>query len=129
MAINLSIYSNANSSSNSVVFDFVGDVLASSHDGLPYSPTNASSVEYYFKVTTNARQDNGNPYPAKIVRSLDELVLNRQKQSRNPYGDPYSTNAYSDVKSMVVDYAWDYINGHDANEDGTGVKAQNPMRF
>jgi len=129
MAINISIYSNANASSNSVVFDFVGDVLAANYDGYPYSPANTSSVEYYFKITTSARQDNSVAYPAKVVRSLDELVLNRQKQSRNSYGDPYSTNAYSDIKSMIVDYVWDYINGHDANESGTGVTVQRPMRF
>ena len=79
MAVNVNIYSNANSSSKSVSVDFIGEISAFSSEHI-YSPTNAGSVEYYFKFTTGARQDDGSTFPVKIVRSLSELVLNNQKQ-------------------------------------------------
>jgi hypothetical protein len=123
MAINVSIYSNANASSKSISFDFVGDVLAANHEA-PFSPTNAASVEYYFRITTGATQDNNERFPAKIVRRLDELVLNAQKQRK-----VNTSNAYSDIKSMIVDYTYDYINGHTADLYSSGVTAQRPMQF
>ena len=123
MAINVQIYSNTNTSSKSVTFDFVGDVLAASHEE-PFSPTNAASVEYYFKVTTGARQDDNTTYSPKVVRGLDELVLNGQKQRITN-----TANAYTDIKSMVVDYTYDFIYGHTANLYGSGVTAQRPMKF
>ena len=49
MAVNVNIYSNANSSSKSVSVDFVGEISAFSNEHI-YSPTNAGSVEYYFKI-------------------------------------------------------------------------------
>ncbi len=123
MAININIYSNANSSSKTVSFDFVGDVLAASQDLSPL-PSNSASVEYYFKITTGATQDDGSRYQARVVRSLSELVLNQNKQRI-----VNTANAYSDIKSMVVDYTYDYINGHDADLYGSGVRAQRPMSF
>ena len=123
MAVNVQIYSNANSSSKTVTFDFVGDVLAADNEW-PYSPTNAASVEYYFKITTGATQDDNSAYAAKVVRSLAELVLNGQKQRKTN-----TANAYSDIKSMVVDYTYDYINGHAANLYGSGASLQKPMKF
>jgi hypothetical protein len=123
MAINVSIYSNANASSKTVSFDFVGDVLAATHE-TPFSPTNASSVEYYFRVTTGASQDDNARYPARVVRSLSELILNGAKQRK-----VNTANAYSDIKSMIVDYTYDYIHGHEANLYGSGVTEQRPMKF
>jgi len=123
MAVNVNIYSNANSSSKSVSFDFVGDVLAANNEA-PFSPSNASSVEYYFRVTSSARQDDDAVYPAKVVRSLSELVLDAQKQRKTD-----DANAYSDIKSMVVDYTYDYINGHAADLYSSGVTEQRPMKF
>lgn len=122
MSINMQIYSNANSASKSITFDFVGDVLAASTAGP--SPTNAACSSYYFKVTTGARQDNNNAYPAKIIRSLSELVLNGNKQRI-----VNTANAYTDIRSMVVDYVYDYINGHTADLYSSGVSEQRPMRF
>ena len=123
MAINVSIYSNANASSKTITFDFVGDVLAASTE-TPFSPANASSIEYYFKVTTGALQDNSVAYSAKVVRSLTELVLNDQKQRITN-----TANAYSDIKSMIVDYTYDYINGHTTDLYSSGVLEQRPMKF
>ena len=123
MAINVSIYSNANASSKSLSFDFVGDVLAANYES-PFSPANVSSVEYYFRVTTGAKQDNNAAFPAKVVRGLEELVLNGQKQR---YVN--TANAYANIKSMVVDYTYDYVNGHVADENSSGCTAQRPMKF
>lgn len=122
MAINVSIYSNANASSKTVSFDFVGDVLAATNESL--SPANASSIEYYFRVTSGATQDDNSRYPAKVVRSLEELVLNGAKQRKVD-----TANAYSDIKSMIVDYTYDYINGHAADLYSSGVTEQRPMKF
>lgn len=122
MAINIQIYSNANASSKSIAFDFVGDVLAPSYAGP--SPANVGSTSYYFKITTSARQDDNLAFPPKVVRSLSELVLNDQKQRI-----VNTANAYSDIRSMVVDYVYDYINGHAADLYSSGVTKQNPMQF
>ena len=121
MSVNVSIYSNANSSSKSVTVDFVGDVLVAST-----GDSNAAGVEYYFKMTTGARQDNLAVYPVRVARSLSELVLNGNNQSALNSG---SANAYSDIKSMVIDYIYDYINGHAADAYSSGVDGQNPMQF
>ena len=128
MAISIQIYSNANSSSKTVSFDFVGEILAANRPDFNPSPANSASTEYFFKITTNARQDNNVAYPIKIVRSLSEFPLNpasaTQKQSVT------DTNvAYSNVKSMVIDYVWDYIHGHAADKYSSGCIVQLPMKF
>jgi hypothetical protein len=121
MAININIYSNANSSSKTISFDFVGDILAAS---TPPPVLGSTAVDYYFKVTTGARQDNNVAYPLKLVRGLDELVLNKNKQRI-----VNTANAYSDIKSMILDYTYDYINGHSANLYSSSCTVQYPMKF
>ena len=123
MAINVQIYSNVNTSSRSVSFDFVGDVLAADTE-TGWSPANASSVEYYFKITSGGTQDNNVAFPAKVSRSLSELVLNGTKQRANN-----TSSAYTDIRSMIVDYTYDYINGHAADLYSSGCTAQRPMKF
>ena len=120
MAVNVSVYSNANGTSRTISFDFVGNVLAANTE----IDANAAAVEYYFKITTSARQDNSVAFPAKIVRRLSELVLNGQKQAATN-----TAAAYTDIRSMIVDYTYDYIVGHAANKFSSGVSAQNPMQF
>ena len=124
MAVNLQIYSNANTSTKTIVFDFVGDVLAADYEDPSFSPTNTASMEYYFKITTSAKQDDDSAYEAKVVRSLSELALNRAKQSQTN-----TAVAYSDIKSMVIDYTYDLINGHTADQFSSGVTVQRPMKF
>ena len=119
MAININVYSNANSSSKSISFDFASDILASSDQ-----PANAVSNSFYFKVNTGAKQDDGSSYSVKIVRSLSELALNKQKQRVNDF-----SNAYGSIKEMIVDYTYDYINGHSANLYGSECTEQKPMDF
>ena len=125
MAVSISVYSNANATSRSVTFDFVGDVLAANDEVIG---TNTAATEYYFKITTGSRQDNGSTsgiaYGAKVARRLSELALGGNKQSASN-----TANAYGDIKSMVVDYMYDYINGHTANQFLSGVSRQYPTKF
>ena len=123
MSISVQIYSNANSNSRAVTFDFIGNILVAADTALP---ANVSGNSFYFQITAGATQDNNVAFPVKIVRGLDELVLNKNNQSAL---NAYSTNSYSDIKSMIVDYTYDYINGHTANEGGSGCTAQRPMKF
>ena len=121
MAINIQIFSNANSSSRSISFDFVGDILAPTD-----VPTNVACQSFYFKATAGGTQDNSAAFPVKIIRSLDELVLNKNNQSALNSG---TTNAYSSIKELFVDYTYDYINGHAANAYGSECTIQFPMKF
>ena len=119
MSISVQIYSNANSSSKSITFDFVSDILAPTDVA-----TNTTSNAFYFKVTTGGTQDNNAVFPVKIVRSLSELVLNKQKQRINNVATDYNT-----VGEFITDYIYDYINGHTANLYGSECTLQRPMKF
>jgi hypothetical protein len=119
MAISVQIYSNANSSSKSISFDFVGDILAASD-----LPANNTSTAFYFKIIAGGTQDNNASFPVKIVRSMSDLVLNGQKQRMSNVGTDYT-----DVRSMIIDYVYDYINGHSANLYSSGCTLQRPMKF
>jgi len=121
MAISIPIYSNSNSSSKTISFDFVGDILADSE-----TFANVTSTAFYFKITTSAKQDNNVSFPVKIVKGLDDLVLNGNNCSALYAG---SAADYANVKSMVIDYVYDFINGHAANAYGSGCSEQKPMKF
>jgi hypothetical protein len=119
MSISVQVYSNANSSSKSITFDFVSDILAPTDVA-----ANTSSNAFYFKITAGGTQDNNVAFPVKIVRSLSELVLNKQKQRINNVATDYDT-----ISEFITDYIYDYINGHTANLYSSGCTAQNPMKF
>ncbi len=119
MAVNISIYSNANSASKTVSVDFIGDVLASSN-----VKAITGTQDYFFKFTTGARTDINATLPTRVATKLSDLVLNGQKQRANNFA-----NAYSDINTMVVDYTYDYIYGHAAGLYSTTVKKQDPMGF
>jgi len=119
MSVNIQIYSNDNSTTKTINVDFVGDILAAS-----YGATNAACAQYYYKFTTSAQDTDSHNYDPKIVRSLSSLALNDTKQSATN-----TANAYSDIKSMIVDYVYDYIYGHTANQFSSGVREQKPMKF
>jgi len=87
--------------------------------------------QYYFKITSSARQDNNAVYPVKIVRSLGatpanvaSLALNGKVQSRTN-----TAGAYSDIRAMIEDYVYDFINGHTADKFSSGCTEQRPMKF
>ena len=118
MAISLSIYSNANAKSKTVSVDFSAGVLADSESGV------SSEVQYYMKFSTQAKTALNKALPVKIGKGLNDLALLGNVQSAaNVSAD------YVDIKSMIVDYAYDYIYGHTANQWGTGVTKQDPIDF
>lgn len=117
MAINVNIYNTGNAVSRSINIDFAGDFLAKS-DGA------YNDKRFYFKMTTNARDTDNNPYSARVVESLEDLALNKESKSKDQ-----DINPYTNIKEMITDYIYDYINGHDAEKHDTSVTEQKPMRF
>jgi len=120
MASSVQIYSNGNTSTKTVSVDFVGEILAANF------ATNVGSteVEYFFKFQTSARDSANVQLPVKLVLALSDLALNGNVQSASN-----NSSSYGNVHSMVVDYIYDYINGHIANQYNSGVSAQLPMKF
>ena len=118
MAINVPIYSNVNTVSTAISVDLVGDILAADNKA------NVSSAcsTYYFKFTMGRRDVDGNAIPAKLCLGLSDLALNGNKQSATN-----TANAYADIKSMVVDYTYDMMYGHTADQYSSGVRAQAAM--
>lgn len=119
MAENVTIYSNANNVSKIVSVDFVGDVLAASDKSV-----SNRTAEYYFKFSIPSTDTQNVALGAKVNMSLSDLALGGSKQSATD-----TANAYGDINSMIVDYTYDYINGHSAGQFGTSVKYQRPMDF
>jgi hypothetical protein len=118
MSINYSVYSNGNASSKTITVDFSTDYLASSSNGV------SSTNRYFFKFTTGAKDiDNAN-IGAKVSENLTDLVLNGESQAISS-----NSNAYADIKSMIVDYIYDMVRGHSAGQWGTSVTEQKPMKF
>ena len=126
MSISVSVYSNANSSSKSISFDFVGDILAPDDVA-----ANASCQSFYFKISASAVQDNNAAYPVKIVRSLSDLALFKPGDITVPRKKSAtdSAAAYTSINTMIVDYIYVYINGHTADQFSSGCTVQHPMKF
>ena len=132
MAVGISIFSNANSTSKSISVDFVGNVLAAQQEIDPETRANTFTQEYYFKFTTGARDDTSTALPVKINRRLSELTLleggnpnsTKRKQSASNTGA-----SYADIKSMIVDNVYDYVYGHDVDQYLSGCTEQRPMKF
>ncbi len=117
MAINFNIYSNDNDSTKTVTVDFFADFLASMAGGV------SDATKYFFKFTTSARKTDNSRYDVKIAEGLDDLVL-KESQKVTVTSDPYT-----DIKSMIMDYILHYIEGHTTGENGTTLTAQLPMKF
>ena len=117
MAINLNVYNNTTGRTSAINIDFAAELRSSSIDGTSFE------VEYYFKFITGARDSDNLAYTARIANKLDDLVLNRNVQAATN-----TTNAYSDIKSMIVDYMYDYIYGHENNKFASGVKYKAPLQ-
>jgi len=119
MALNLTVYSNANNVSRTITFDFFNDIAA-----IEAEPSLSNEIQFFFKASTSARDLNNAAYPVRIITGLDDLALNGVKQSA------VDTDAeYSNVKAMVIDYTYDMIHGHTANQFGSGCKVKPPMKF
>lgn len=119
MAVNIAIYSNANSTSKSISVDFEGEILAASN-----ATSYTTDIDYFFKFNTGARTDDNIALGVKLNLGLSDLVLNGAYQSAEN-----SSNAYSDITDMITDVVYDYVHGHTANQYGSGVTVQGPMQF
>tara|TARA_R110000824_G_scaffold148242_3_gene317900 strand:+ start:76001 stop:76363 length:363 start_codon:yes stop_codon:yes gene_type:complete len=118
MSIRVEIYSNANAKSKTISVDLASGVLADSLG------TVTGETDYYFKFTTGAKDTENASFPVKIATGLDSLALNRQVQSASN-----TSNNYSDINSMVVDYIHNYLNGNIVDKYNSGARAQNPIDF
>jgi len=116
MAVSISIYNNVNARSQTITLSFEGVIVATE----PMTTT----VDYFFKFKTSARDSGNTILPVKIVNTMSDLALNHAKQSATN-----TANAYSTIKEMVVDYTYDYIYGHTANQHASGCTEQLPMKF
>ncbi len=123
MAINVSIYGNTNNITRSISIDFVAELFAES------LTQTSNELEYYFKFTTSARDSNNIKLSQKISNSLSDLALiNASNVAAQRYQSKQdSTDDYSDITEMISDYIYDYVEGHDANQWGSGCAEQKPM--
>jgi hypothetical protein len=118
MSVNVQIYNNVNNVSTSITIDFETAILP---DGNTVTTT---EYDAYFSFVTSALDEGGEGYPVKIIKNLSTLALNNNVRSSSN-----SSVAYGNVHAMVVDYLYDYINGHTANQYASGVDEKLPMRF
>jgi len=123
MAISISIYSNGNTTSKTVTFDVQSSILASSYD----LPVGRTAMDHYIVAKSSARTSDNSLLPTQTIVSLADLAL--LGPSGNSHSRTTSTTAYSNVTALVEDYLWDYVYGHTANQSGTGVVVQLPMKF
>jgi len=114
----ISIYNNANATTRTITVDIFADLWSQ-------TVTNTSSQEmvYYFKFITSATQTDGTKYIPVQVTGLSDLALNGVKQSATNTSAPYAS-----IDAMIEDYTYDFIEGHTANQFGSGCKAQLPMK-
>lgn len=120
MAITYSIYSNGNARAKTISVDFDAQIMASSILGV------SSEQRYFFKIVNRNVDTSGNIPRPRTVHGLDQLALGgvRQAAASNSSAD------YTDIKSMIVDYIYDEINGHAENAKGVvGLREKAPMRF
>ena len=121
MPVNISIYNNVNVVTKSISISFDGQIV---------SPSNATSytttTEYYFRFRPSAYDTDNKALPIRMSRKLSDLALDgtSPKQSATNTG-----NAYSNIKEMIIDYTYDYIYGHTANQYSSGCKLQKPMQI
>ena len=125
MAINVSIYSNGNNKTQTVSVDFAADFLAASLTGV------SNELQYFFKFTTSAKDSGAKSFPVKVVQDLSDLALvNASNVAAERYQSATNTaNAYTNIDTMVIDYLYDYINGHDADQWLSGCAEQLPIKF
>lgn len=119
MAINLQIYSGVNNTTKTVTVDFIVNIAAFTTDS-----TINDSNRYFFKFTTSAKDTSNLSYTPRFTMKLSDLALNGNKQSNGGSSDPYAN-----IKSMVMDYVYDYIHGHTPGQSGSGCTAKAPMKF
>jgi hypothetical protein len=118
MAINLQVYSNAYNTTKTIAIDFVSDIATITDDSSVDDTT-----RYFFKMTTSAKDTDELSYTPRVVTKLSDLALNKTKQSSSNVASDYST-----IKDMILDYVYDYMNGHSSDQYLSGVSYKAPMK-
>ncbi len=116
MSISLNIQNRQSGVSRRISMNFVHGYV------MPGNGDLGAKKKFYFSLSTNGRDSDNVALPSKIITGLDSLVLNGAKQKRDNSADPYTS-----ITEMVNDYIYDYINGHVADEHGSGASEQKPM--
>ena len=123
MAINISIYSNGNTATKTVSFDFQSSILASSFD----YPVGRTALDHYIVAKSSAKQEDNSSLPTQAIVSLADLAL--LGSGGNSHAQVSTTAAYANVTALVEDYLYDYVYGHEDNQHSTGVSEQQAMKF
>lgn len=123
MAISISVYSNGNTTSKTVTFDFQSSILASSYD----TATGRTALDHYIVAKTGGRNTDNVAFPAKAIISLGDLAL--MGPTGNSHSMANTSAAYANVTALVEDYLYDFVYGHTADQYLTGVTEQKPMKF
>lgn len=118
MSINIQIFNSTYNRTLTVSVDFLADLVA-----FPEG-SNINEIQYFFKISTTARDTSNKSFAPVYVRDLSDLALNKTKRSATNSGV-----AYEDVKTMITDYVYDFVNGHTANQFSSGCAAKAPMKF
>jgi hypothetical protein len=116
MSISLNVQNITSGVSKRISMDFVHGYV------MPGNGDLGAKKKFYFSLSTSGRDSDNAALPSKLITGLDSLVLNGAKQKRDNSADPYAS-----ITEMINDYVYDYINGHTANENGSGVSEQKPM--
>jgi hypothetical protein len=100
-----------------IQIDFVGaDAVA------PITGAMSHDLKYFIVMSTSQKDDNDMVMQPKINNGNTDLALNGAKQSASD-----SAVAYADIQAIVNDYTYDLINGHSADQYGSGCKVLVPM--
>lgn len=118
MAINLQVYSNAYNTTKTIAIDFVSDIATISDD-----TSVDDTTRYFFKMTTSAKDTDNLSYTPRIVEDMSDLALNKTKRSTSDDATPYSG-----INDLVLDYLWDYMQGHSANQFTSGCTYKAPLK-
>ena len=94
MAVSVSIYSESEETTKRLTLDFVGDILASNDQAA------TGETDYYFKITTTARDSGGVTLPVKVMQNL----------SVAPGG---GATVYNNITEMMRDYIYWYAQNID----------------
>lgn len=115
MAINYRVFNHETGRTAQVAVDFDTNLLVEvgNYNG---------DLDYYFKFQTSARNTSGQVIPVKIVTALDELAIQGSTSDSKSIAD--DDTPYASIKEMVEDYVFDIINGHEADQYGTGSDEQ-----
>ena len=123
MSVRENLYNNVSGGTSYVTISFTNSVLTQD----PSDP----AQKYYisFVPYTRARDTGNNVMPTKVATGLDDLALTGANVAAAKQSSANISDDYTSINNLVADYLYDYINGHTADQFGTGVTTQLPLDF